>query len=178
MTNFDGPDLFAHLFPGFFEDPGIRALPAGETFVEMILPLREGVLRPAPQPDGITFGIYDGEHALLLEAVREVEPDWVQYFGNGDRVLCGFDGTKPVSFCLLSDFGRYRGLRVGGPGCVGTLPAYRGRGIGLSMVAEATALLGAEGFDLSYIHYTHLERWYAKLGYRTILRWDRQGIVG
>ena len=36
----------------------------------------------------------------------------------------------------------------------------------------------AEGFDLSYIHYTHLEHWYAKLGYRTILRWDRQGIVG
>lgn len=178
MTNFDGPDLFAHLFPGFFEDPGIRALPAGETFVEMILPLREGALCSAPRPDGITFGIYDGGLAPLLEAVRQVEPDWVQYFGNGDRVLCGFDGTKPVSFCLLSDFGRYRGLRVGGPGCVGTLPGYRGRGIGLSMVAEATALLEAEGFDLSYIHYTHLEHWYAKLGYCTILRWDRQGIVG
>ena len=178
MTNFDGPGLFAQLFPGFFEDPGIRALPAGETFVEMILPLREGALRPAPQPDGITFGIYDGEHAPLLEAVREVEPDWVQYFGNGDRVLCGFDGSRPVSFCLLSDFGRYGDLHIGGPGCVGTLPAYRGRGIGLSMVAEATALLRAEGFDLSYIHYTHLEHWYAKLGYRTILRWDRQGIIG
>ncbi len=178
MTSYDGPDLFAHLFPGFFEDTGIRALPAGETFVEMILPLREGALRPAPQPDGIAYGIYGGDPAPLLEAVRQVEPDWVQYFGNGDRVLCGFDGTRPVSFCLLTDFGRYHGLRVGGPGCVGTLPGYRGRGIGLGMVAEATALLGAEDFDLSYIHYTHLERWYAKLGYRTILRWDRQGIVG
>ena len=61
----------------------------------MILPLREGALRPEPQPDGITFGIYDGGLAPLLEAVREVDPDWVQYFGNGDRVLCGFDGTKP-----------------------------------------------------------------------------------
>ncbi len=66
---------------------------------------------------------------------------------------------------------------LAGPGCVGTLPQYRKQGIGLEMVRRATLLLKAEGFDLSWIHYTHLERWYGKLGYKTVLRWNREGLI-
>ncbi len=178
-NNLDYSSLFTHLFPGFFRDPGISGLPPEHVFAELALPLsgENGGLKQAPCPEEITFGFYCGDPALLRDAVRQVEPDWVQYFGETDRVFCGFDGTRPVSFCQLSDFGQYRDLRIGGPGCVGTLPEYRGRGIGLSMVGRATSLLKEEGFDLSWIHYTHLEHWYAKLGYRTVLHWNSRGIV-
>ena len=68
-----------------------------------------------------------------------------------------------------------RKVRVGGPGCVGTLPAYRRRGIGLKMVEKATQILKERGFDYSYIHYTGVGPWYAKLGYELILQWDKHG---
>ena len=60
----------------------------------------------------------------------------------------------------------------------GTIPAYRKQGIGLKMVQNATAILKEVGYDLSYIHYTAVGHWYARLGYQTILRWNSQGIVG
>ena len=177
-NNLQYPAVFTRLFPGFFEDPGISRLPPEFVFAELILPLSEAEdarLQVSCQEE-ITFGFYRGDPARLRDAVRQVEPDWVQYFGGKDRVFCGFDGTRPVSFCQLTDFGQYESLRIGGPGCVGTLPEYRGRGIGLSMVGKATLLLKEEGFDLSWIHYTHLEHWYGKLGYRTVLRWNSRGI--
>ena len=33
------------------------------------------------------------------------------------------------------------------------------------------------GFDIAYIHYTHIDHWYAKLGYKTVLRWNRDGVL-
>ena len=99
------------------------------------------------------------------------------YYDGKHRVYCAFDGDRVASFCLLEDMGTYRGLRVAGPGCVGTLPEYRRRGIGLRMVQNATALLAAEGYDIGYIHYTGVGPWYARLGYRTVLRWNRDGVV-
>ena len=58
-----------------------------------------------------------------------------------------------------------------------TLPEYRRQGIGLKMVQNVTAILKAEGYDLSYIHFTGVGRWYEKLGYHTTLRWSRDGVV-
>lgn len=69
------------------------------------------------------------------------------------------------------------GIHIGGPGCVGTIPEYRRRGIGLEMIRRATEILRKDGYDLSWIHYTPLERWYSKLGYRAILRWNCRGFV-
>ena len=67
-------------------------------------------------------------------------------------------------------------IKIGGPGCVGTLPEYRNKGVGLSMVKYATQILKNEGFDYSYIHYTHISEWYSKLGYKTVLQWTKNGI--
>lgn len=175
----DYADLFNTLHPGFFEKEYIRSLPPEYIFDEQILDLHT-FCEDAVQidcPVHITFGMYSGDLTALHEAVRLVDADWVQYFQTGDRVFCAFDGEKVASFCLLDEFGQYEGLRIGGPGCVGTLPAYRRQGIGLKLVQKATAMLKDEGFDLSYIHYTHVGHWYARLGYRTVVRWNYRGIA-
>ena len=66
---------------------------------------------------------------------------------------------------------------VGAPGCVGTVPACRRKGIGLKMVQNVTAILKRESYDLSCIHYTGVAPWYGKLGYETVLRWNRNGFL-
>lgn len=171
-------DIFNHLHPGFFEQPGIAALPADEIFDEQVLDLHNWEAgEPVDCPACITFGFYKGDLSALHAAVREVDEDWVQWFAKTDRVFCAFEGSRVVSFCVLDDCGECGGLRIGGPGCVGTVPAYRKQGIGLRMVQLATAILQAEGFDLSWIHYTHVGHWYARLGYKTVLKWNAKGIV-
>ena len=95
----------------------------------------------------------------------------------GGRIFCAFDGDRTAAFCFLSDMGRYQGLRIGGPGCVGTVPEDRRQGIGLEMVRRATEILRRDGFDLSWIHYTHVGPWYMKLGYRPVLRWNSGGLL-
>ena len=175
----DYRELFSEMHPGFFEKPYIREMPEENRFTELVMDLRTE--RPAvPEyrpPEGITFGKYSGDIAKLREAVAQVEEDWVQYFGEETPVYCAFDGEKIAAFCILSDWGVHGGLRIGGPGCVGTVPAYRGKGIGLEMVRLATEQQREEGFSLSWIHYTHLEKWYSRLGYRTVLRWNRTGFI-
>ena len=47
----------------------------------------------------------------------------------------------------------------------------------LRMVQLATACLQESGYDLSWIHYTHVGHWYARLGYRTVIRWNAHGVV-
>ena len=134
-------DMFHHIHPGFFEAAHIRALPAKYVFDEQILDLRTfpDDAPAVPAPAHITYGLYTGSIEALHTAVRAVDEDWLQYFQPGDRVYCAFDGETPVSFCLLDDFGEYQGLRIGAPGCVGTVPAWRKMGIGLRMVQLATA---------------------------------------
>ena len=41
----------------------------------------------------------------------------------------------------------------------------------------ATEMLKDEGYDISYIHYTHLENWYGRLGYKTVVRWNGRGVI-
>ena len=169
--------LFDRLFPGFFSDPDLRGLPAGAVFSELVLDLHTE--RPKDTlyelPEGIVFSEADGSAPAVLEAVRQTAEGWLPYFQAGSRVYCAMDGETVAAFCILTDWDLNLGLRIGGPGCVGTVPAYRRKGIGLELVRRATEKLGAEGFDLSWIHYTHLARWYQKLGYRTVLRWTGAG---
>lgn len=171
--------LFDQMHPRFFETAGIRRLPEDAVFSEQILPLdryNPDAIRLSC-PEGITFGAYRGPLTAVHDAVRQVVPDWLSFYTENSEAFCGFDGERIVSFCILEDMIRYRGFHIGGPGCVGTIPEYRQRGIGLRMVQLATAVFQRRGYDLSYIHYTQLERWYAKLGYVTVLRWKREGIV-
>lgn len=124
-------------------------------------------------PNGVTFGWYNGDTERLKTAVAKVEDDWVQYFTEDEHVFCGYADGEIASFCmagdrqvcLLSD-----GLgNIGSIGCVGTVPEYRRKGIGLKMVALAAEELKKQGCRKIFIHYTHVYDWYAKLGARTFL---------
>lgn len=172
-------ELFHSLHPGFFQKESIRALPGEWVFTELVMDLRKDLpdVTQPHCPPGITFGEYHGELAALRDAVRQVDEDWVQYFKEGSRFYCAFDGKMITAFCSLADMGRFGGLHIGGPGCVGTIPEFRRRGIGLEMVRLATETLRRDGFDLSWIHYTHLAHWYSKLGYQPVLRWNSGGIL-
>ena len=61
------------------------------------------------------------------------------------------------------------GENVGSVGCVGTIPAARGQGTGLAMVGKASEQLISRGCDVIYIHYTHLGKWYGKLGFEPFI---------
>ena len=93
----------------------------------------------------------------------------MQYF-DGVEVFCGYSGGKIASFCILDDdvdclFSD--GTRVGSIGCVGTVPPFRRRGIGLKMVELAARELYRRGCDKIFIHYTGVYDWYAKIGFKT-----------
>lgn len=169
--------LFNEMHPGFFERPSIQNIPAGKVYSEMLLDLRGGPVS-APRCEGdIRFGVYTGDLDALRALVGQVDAGWPPLFTGADEVYCAFDGDRVASFCLLEDMGRHMGGAFAGPGCVGTVPAWRRRGIGLEMVANATNILRERGYDYSYIHYTGVADWYARLGYRTVLRWDGRGIL-
>lgn len=170
--------LFNDMHPGFFEKEHIRNIPGDRVYEEMVLDLRAA--RPAlvERVGDIRFGTWSGDIDALRAIVRRVEDGWPPIFKPGDEVYCGFDGDRIASFCLVEDMGAHQGAKFGGPGCVGTLPEYRRRGIGLRMVENVTRILQDRGYDYSYIHYTGVAPWYAKLGYRTILRWNAKGLMG
>ncbi|MBR5287164.1 MAG: GNAT family N-acetyltransferase [Clostridia bacterium] len=185
MKETEKKSLFEQMHPGYFDQPYIRAMDKGLVYEEMTLDLGAFSCEAVsiPVSGEITFGAYAGDDLRALqESVALVDKGWVQYYGKKDNVFCAFDGERVVSFCLLDDMGVHqlgeRTVRVAGPGCVGTIPAYRKRGIGLRMVQLATQILKERGYDISYIHYTGVGPWYAKLGYETLLKWNRDGIVG
>ena len=183
MNHSEAAHLFDQMHPGFFEKEWIRGMGADDVYEEMILDLR-GASVPAEVPvslPGVTYGRYTGDMESLRACIREVDAGWPQYFDEKSEIFCAFYEGKVVSFCLLDDMGEHelggRRVRVAGPGCVGTLPAYRRRGVGLEMIRRATLILQARGYDLSYIHYTGVAQWYAKLGYETIVKWNCRGIL-
>ena len=171
--------FFDHLHPGFFEKESIKSMPAEWVYREMLLDLRT-LKTPMPAvacPSDVEFRVWDGSVEPLLEAVAAVDDTWPQWFREPGRVFCGMRDGEPVSFCLLGAMGSYEGFRIGGPGCVGTVPRARRQGIGLRMVQLGTEMLKQEGFDYSYIHYTGVAPWYARLGYRTVLAWNSSGFL-
>lgn len=171
--------LFNLMHPDFFNAPDIRSMPEDYVFTEMVMDLQKETpaALPTTTPKNISFGLYNGSLEKLHNAVALVDDDWVQFFSDKTKVFCAFDGDTIAAFCILSDWGNFEGLKIGGPGCVGTIPEFRCRGIGLEMVRQATTILRNEGFDLSWIHYTYLEEWYSKIGYHTVLKWNCKGFI-
>ena len=171
--------FFNQLHPGFFRKAYIRSLPEDAVYREMLLDLRtlDVPMAPVAAPPDVSFRVWDGPRALLLDAVAAVDSTWLQWFREPGRVFCAVRDGEPVSFCMLGAMGSYEGLRIGGPGCVGTVPRARRQGIGLRMVQLGTEILKQEGFDYSYIHYTGVAPWYARLGYRTVLTWNARGFL-
>ncbi|MDE6580626.1 MAG: GNAT family N-acetyltransferase [Ruminiclostridium sp.] len=183
MTKQEGILLFNSLYPKFFEEPYIQNLPSEWIFDEMILELEnfDPLKYDRKLDDGISFGYYQGNIDEIKRAVEKVDEDWVQYYDPTQRIYCGYADGKVVSFCMIADLGVHsingRKVKVGGPGCVGTIPQYRDKGIGLTMVKNVTQILKEEGYDYSYIHYTSEAAWYEKLGYQTSIRWTGKGIL-
>ena len=175
--------LFLEMHPGFFEKEYIRAMDEETVCDEMILRLDEF------DPEGyrkdfdssVSFGLYRGSPEELHASVGKVVPAWLHLYDGRSRVYCGFIGGKIASFCMIEDMGKHildgQAVKIGGPGCVGTVPEFRNRGIGLVMVRDVTQILKEEGYDFSYIHYTGVAPWYRKLGYRTVLKWNKHGIL-
>ena len=179
MTPLDCRQMFEDMHPGFFQREYIASLPPESVFAEMVLDLPgfSPDQKKIPVPEGISFGFYRGSHEKLLEAVASVVASWQPYYRKDARVFCAMNQDQIASFCIVEPMGAWRGLRIGGPGCVGTVPAYRRQGIGLKMVQQVTGILKAEGYDISYIHFTGVASWYSKLGYQTILTWNSRGIL-
>ena len=183
MNKQDYAALFNSMHPGFFNQEFLRNMPEGAVCEEMMLPLGafDSDLYEKELDTNISFGYYEGDLEALKVAVAKVNESWVQYFGSSDHVYCGYIDGEIACFCHVSDMGEHvvngLKLKIGGPGCVGTLPAYRNRGIGLTMVKNVTRILQKKGYDYSYIHFTGVASWYEKLGYETVIKWNRNGII-
>ena len=175
--------LFGEIYPGFFEMEQIRSMNEERIYEEMILLLDEfdpNAYRKAFDSN-ISFGFFQGSLKELHAAVEQVDAEWLEFYHEKSRVYCGFFNGKIASFCIIEDMGEHlldgRRIKIGGHGCVGTVPEFRNRGIGLVMVQNATRILKEKRYDLSYIHYTGVAPWYHRLGYRTILKWNKHGIL-
>ena len=175
--------IFNEIHPGFFDRDYVKRVADDEPASEMFMGLKniDACSYEKSFPENITFGYYEGDMKELKAAVEKVIPHWVPLFTENSRVYCGFEDGKIASFCMIENFGEHmiggKKRRIGGPGCVGTLPEYRDRGIGLTMVRNVTGILKEELYDYSYIHYTYETAWYAKLGYKVVLRWNGIGFV-
>lgn len=127
-----------------------------------------------PVSPNVSFGEYNGSLSELHSAVAAVDPDWVRYF-DGSNVFCGYLDGEIASFCITEEWERCLltdGKRkVGSIGCVGTVPKFRRRGIGLKMVSLAADKLKEMGCGCCFIHYTHVFDWYARIGAEAFL-WE------
>lgn len=183
MNRSEGRMLMESMHPNFFEREDIRNIPEEWTCDEMVLRLKEfdDSKYYKAFDEHVTFGYYTGDFNELTCEVKKVVESWVNFFNEKDRVYCGYIDGKIASFCLIEDMGVHningQILKIGGPGCVGTVPEYRNRGIGLTMVNQVTQILKNEGYDYSYIHYTGVPKWYSKIGYETTVTWNKNGII-
>ncbi len=146
----------------------------GGTGVEMGMDL-SGFSASLPATD-ITYDFLNGRYDRLKKAVASVDEEWVQYFSEDSSIYCGFKDGEIACFCLvdfdaeciLSD----ENSKVASIGCVGTVPKFRRNGYGLKMVENATLISKEKGCNKSFIHQTHLESWYGKLGYKTVIKFS------
>lgn len=154
---------------GFFAKHGYTL---GSEYCEMYIDLAD-YSDPLPQAPA-KFGFLSGRHDELLAAVGSVDEEWVQFF-DGMDYFCGFgDNDEIFSFCIFEDDVRCvispENVRTGSVGCVGTVPAARGKGVGLKMVSLALEELKRRGCGRCFIHWTHLDKWYGKLGAEVAFR--------
>ena len=130
------------------------------------------MLKTADIPNSVTFALQCANDAVL-EAVKNVEPAWLGVYENTDEdvILAKVNGNI-AGFCLVSAWNRFFGgcREVGSISCVGVLPEYRRRGIGLAMTASAARYLRDEGCTCAELLYTSIPQWYAKIGFTPIHR--------
>ena len=144
----------------------------GGEFCEMYIDIADYSDTLPPSAD--TFGFLSGRRDELIAAVNSVDAEWPQFFDGGD-FFCAFGADGKIeSFCIVEDDVRCAvssgKIRTGSVGCVGTVPLARGKGTGLKMVSLALEALRRRGCGRCYIHWTHLDKWYGKLGARVAFR--------
>ena len=119
------------------------------------------------------FGWYNGDMETIIKAVAEVEEGWIKFFDAGRHIYVATVESEIACFCLVDiDVNNYLSDaygRVGMPGCVGTVPKFRNRGIAIEMIAKVTQYLKDIGMDISFIYFTGVAEWYKKLGYETFM---------
>ncbi|MBP3917836.1 MAG: GNAT family N-acetyltransferase [Clostridia bacterium] len=183
MNRQDFITIFDNIYPHFFEGDNIRNLSKERVCEEMVLSLDafDPTIYDKKLDDRISFGFYTEDLTEIQKKADLVSPGWGPLYNGTLRIYCGYMDGEAVSFCLIDEMGTHciggKEIKVGGPGCVGTLPAYRHKGIGLMMVKQVTQILKDEGYDISFIHYTGVAPWYEKLGYKTVLKWNRDGFL-
>ena len=156
-----------------------RGYSAEEECIEMKMSLGDfdfGKLDIPTCPDGVSFGYIgkdDGD--MLRRAVESVDPDWVQYFTFESPVFAAKLDGKIVGFCIIDENAdtviSSGSNNTGSIGCVGVTPEMRKKGVGLAMVAEAAQSIKQDGCTDAFIHYTYLDKWYGRLGFKTFLRY-------
>ena len=120
--------IFNEIHPGFFDRDYVKRVADDEPASEMFMGLDniDACSYEKSFTADITFGYYEGDMEELKAAVEKVIPHWVPLFTENSRVYCGFEDGKIASFCMIEDFGEHiingRKCRIGGPGCVGTVP--------------------------------------------------------
>lgn len=141
-----------------------------QSYADMVLELDGFSVPSVAFPDDVSFGFFSGDIGELHRAVAAVEQDWVQYFTQGGLFCCAFVSGEIASFCIVDE--RIDSLlcdgnaAVGSVGCVGTVPKFRCRGLGLHTVAQASEWLRDNGCDRVSINYTALWDWYGRLSAR------------
>ncbi|MCQ2540257.1 MAG: GNAT family N-acetyltransferase [Acetatifactor sp.] len=157
---------------GFFEKNGYKSVGGCE---EMLIRLKD-----FPKGDYVLhgheiaeYGWFQGDMEEIRAAVAAVDESWVQYYTNPSNIYVGRVNGEIASFCQV-DLNAQNYLtdaygKVGMPGCVGTVPKFRNKGVALEMIANVTGYLKEKNMDISFIFYTGVARWYEKLGYETFL---------
>lgn len=134
-----------------------------DSYVEQTLPIAD-----------VEFHFFDGDIKELQEKVAIVDSTWPQYFTNPANIFCGYYKGQLASFCCVDEecdcIISEPGIKVGTIGCVGTVPEFRKKGIGLRMVDLSSIYLKENGCKKCYISYTHIDYWYSRLGYKTFAR--------
>lgn len=119
------------------------------------------------------YGWFNGNLDDIRAAVASVDENWTQYFIHSENIYVAKVNGEIASFCLVDincqNYLTDRYGKVGMPGCVGTVPKFRNKGIALEMVARVTEYLKNQGMDVSFIFFTGVAEWYEKIGYRTFL---------
>ena len=148
------------------------------TCYEMKLDIRNFDVNHQPinyELNDVVFKYNDHPFEEVLAAVSKVSKPWVEFFHEGKECFIAERKGKIIGFCNTSfddaTLVSAEGIKVGDVGCVGVIPSARKGGIGLTMVAYATDELRKHGCSISHIHYTDLEHWYSKLGYRTYINY-------
>lgn len=119
------------------------------------------------------YGWFNGDMDEIKSAVALVDESWMQYFVNPRNIYVAKVHGEIASFCLVDtncqNYLSDKYCKVGMPGCVGTVPKFRNKGIALEMVARVTEYLKKQGMEVSFIFFTGVAEWYEKIGYKTFL---------